>query len=215
MYGFSFTLAPSRSFISRTINNGKCYLTYLPSTNGKLVSPQRAFLQSTHLFYAITSGYQPVYFMSLSAMTTNNYSLSIRNWSILTCHGVRVQNKAYSPVTKAISFFLKFWRIMGKIWESTGEMKTQVEGESLYPENTLGYFSVILLAYQEALARFISIHSVFDARDIFLASGIMETKYILVIFFKWMSLSNVFLTFHFYSPQETYTQQQHYLSSAF
>lgn len=71
---------------------------------------------------------------------------------------------------------------MGEIWESTGEMKTQVEGEALYPENTPGCFSVTLFAYQKALARFISIHSVLDARDILLASGTMETKYILVIF---------------------------------
>lgn len=61
-------------------------------------------------------------------------------------------------------------------------MKTPVEGEALYPENTLGYFSVTLFVYRKALARFISIHSVFDARDILLASGTMETKYILVIF---------------------------------
>lgn len=69
---------------------------------------------------------------------------------------------------------------MGEIWESTGETETQAEGETLRWEHH-GIFQCYFL-YQEALARFISICSVFDARDILLASGPHKIKHILFIF---------------------------------
>lgn len=67
-------------------------------------------------------------------------------------------------------------------------MNTLAESEALYPENTMGSLFVLW----KALARFICIYSISDARDILLASGTLKIKHISVIFKNKMSKNKNF-----------------------